>query len=378
MKIAQVVCVLPPYGGGIGVVAHFYATELARSFNHEVHVFTPKFKENPDYKRNYQIHQLRPFLKFGNAAWVPQLRWKLKDDFDIVHLHYPFIGGAEAVYRLKKTGKIKKLAVSYHMDFVSEDFKGKILDLYSKYHTEKLLEQADKIIAASFDYIKDSSIRDYFLKHKKKFVELPFGVRRIFRVRSKDPYLMKKFKVKPDEKIILFVGGLDAAHYFKGIKYLIEAMKLLPENYKLIVAGEGNLKKEYMKQAKDLGLADRIYFPGYVEKDILPEHYNLADLFVLPSIDKSEAFGIVLIEALASGTPVVASNLKGVRTVVDSGRTGLLFQPRNPRDIAEKAKLILENPKLYEQFTKNAQSIANKKYRWPKIAAKLNEIYKNL
>jgi glycosyltransferase involved in cell wall biosynthesis len=144
------------------------------------------------------------------------------------------------------------------------------------------------------------------------------------------------------------------------------------------VAGEGNLKKEYMKRAKDLGLADRIYFPGYVEKDILPEHYNLADLFVLPSIDKSEAFGIVLIEALASGTPVVASNLKGVRTVVDSGRTGLLFQPRNPRDIAEKAKLILENPKLYEQFTKNAQSIANKKYRWPKIVAKLNEIYKNL
>lgn len=378
MKIAQVVCVLPPYGGGIGVVAHFYATELSRLFGHEVHVFTPKFKENPDYKRNYKIHQLRPFLKFGNAAWVPQLRWELKDDFDIVHLHYPFIGGAEAVYRLKKTGKIKKLALSYHMDFVSEDFKGKILSLYSKYHTEKLLEQADKIIAASFDYLKDSAIRDYFLKHKKKFVELPFGVRRIFRGRSQDPYLLKKFKVKPDEKIILFVGGLDAAHYFKGIKYLIEAMKFLPENYKLIVAGEGNLKKEYMKQAKDLGLANRIYFPGYVEKDILPEHYNLADLFVLPSIDKSEAFGIVLIEALASGTPVIASNLKGVRTVVDSGRTGLLFQPRNSRDIAEKAKLILENPKLYEQFTKNAQSIANNKYRWPKIVAKLNEIYKNL
>jgi len=216
------------------------------------------------------------------------------------------------------------------------------------------------------------------LKNKNKFVELPFGVRRIYRPRKKDPYFLKKFNIKEKDKVLLFVGGLDAAHYFKGVNYLINAMKYLDDNVKLIVAGEGDLKKDYIKKVKELGLEKRIHFAGYVERDILPEHYNLADLFVLPSVDKSEAFGLVLIESLAAGTPVIASNLKGVRTVVDSGRTGMLFEPKNARDIADKAKMILNNPKLYEQFSQNAARVANQKYRWPKIAKKLNDVYKNV
>jgi len=379
MRIAQVVCVLPPYGGGIGVVAHFYASELVRIFKHEVDVYAPKFRKQAAYKTNYKIRKLIPWVKMGNAAYVPSLRRHLsKGNYDIVHLHYPFLGGAESVYSLKRRNKIKKLVISYHMDFVGTGLKGKVLNVYAKFHTKRMLDVADKIIVSSFDYVMDSYIRDYYLKNKNKFVELPFGVRRIYRPRNRDPYFLKKFNIKKGDKVLLFVGGLDAAHYFKGVNYLIDAMKYLDDNVKLIIAGEGELKKDYIKKSKDLGLEKRIHFAGYVERDILPEHYSLADLFVLPSVDKSEAFGLVLIESLASGTPVIASNLKGVRTVVDSGRTGLLFEPKNPRDIAAKAKMILDNPKLYEQFSQNAARVANQKYRWPKIAKKLDEVYKNI
>ncbi|MFZ5365545.1 MAG: glycosyltransferase [Patescibacteria group bacterium] len=377
MKIAQVVCVLPPYGGGIGVVAHFYAVELVKLFGHDVHVFTPSFKQLADDKRNYTIHGLRPVFRHGNAAWLPQLRWQL-NNFDIIHLHYPFLGGAEAVYHLKKAGKIKNLVISYHMDLVGAGVKSRILQMYSGFHTHRVLDQADRIIAASLDYVLDSSIREYYLSHKEKFVELPFGVRRIYRPRGKDQYFIDKYKIKKEDKVLLFVAGLDAAHYFKGVNYLIDAMKYLDDNFKLIIAGEGDLKKDYIEQSKNLGLERRVHFAGYVDKELLPEYYNLADLFVLPSIDKSEAFGLVLIEALASGVPVIASNLKGVRTVVDSGRCGLLFQPKNSRDIAEKAKIILNNPKIHEQFAKNAATGANRKYRWPNIVSRLNDIYTEL
>ncbi|HUT21865.1 MAG TPA: glycosyltransferase family 4 protein [Candidatus Bipolaricaulota bacterium] len=374
LKIAQVVCVVPPYGGGIGVVAHCYASELSR-LGHQVDVFVPRFDVDPDYKRNYNLRLLRPLIRSGNASLVPNLYWRLKNKYDIVHLHYPFIGGTEVINSLRKKRFIKKLVVSYHMDFVGEGVKGKLLKYYASWQTPRIIKTADKVVVSSIDYMMDSSIRKFYLKDKAKFLELPFGVKRTYRVRPKDPYLLKRFKIKPEDKILLFVGGLDAAHYFKGVNYLIDAMKYLDANYKLIVVGEGDLKKTYIEQAKSIGQENRIFFTGYIESDQLPDYYALCDLFVLPSVDKSEAFGIVLVEALASGKPVIASNLKGVRTVVDSGRNGLLFEPKNSKDISDKAKIILQNTRLYAQFSENATKVANMKYRWPQIVKKLEEAY---
>jgi glycosyltransferase involved in cell wall biosynthesis len=377
MKIAQVVCTLPPYGGGIGVVAHHYAEEMVKQ-GHDVTVFTTRHRVKTNFTHPYKVIWLWPWLRYGNAAALPQLLWRIRK-YDVVHLHFPFFGAAFFVYLLKiLRGKKMKLVVSYHMDVVGHGLFKNIFGFYNKHILETILRRADLVVAASFDYIEGANIADYFFEHRDKFVEIPFGVSDRYRPDRKNPSLLKKYKISDDDKIIGFVGTLDAAHYFKGVNILLMAISKIPNpRVKALIVGDGNLKGKYQKQAMALGIADRVIFSGYVTNDLLPEHYNLFDLSVLPSVDKSEAFGLVLLEAMACGKPLIASNLKGVRSVVIPGQNGLLIEPKNPQDLVDKITYILDNPKLKTQFSLNGINLVNTKYRWPIIANSLLQVYKN-
>lgn len=379
MRIAQVVCTIPPYGGGIGVVAHQYAEKLIKR-GHQVDVFVPRSgKTKKKMSRAYELIKLYPWLRFGNAALLPQLFWKLRK-YDIVHLHFPFLGACIFVYLLKLLkGKKMVLVISYHMDLIGSGVRKKIFKFYNKHFLLRNLKVADKIIVSSYDYLSNSNIADYYEKYPEKFVEIPFGVPSAYFSQQKNPSLMKKYHFSLPDKIIGFVGGLDSAHYFKGVNYLITAIsKIENQNVKALIVGEGNLRKKYMQEAEQLGVANRIIFAGYVENDFLPEHYNLFDIFILPSIDKSEAFGIVLLEAMACGVPLLASNLKGVRSVVIPGENGLLVEPKNAKDIADKINHLLKNEKLMKDFGLNGIELVNKKYRWPIIAAEVEAVYKKI
>lgn len=378
MKIAQIVCTIPPYGGGIGKVAHKYAEKLT-DLGHEVDVLVPKSKSFRKLKTNYNVIQLRPWLKYGHAAVLPQLLWKL-GKYDVVHLHFPFFGATFFLCLLKKIKKQKlKLVFSYHMDVLSSGIKGRFFKFYNWHVLHKHIQDADKIIVSSYDYVQNSNIAEYFYNHKEKFVELPFGVPRIFSPQKKNPSLLKKYGFSQADKIVGFVGGLDSAHYFKGINYLITAVsKIEDENVKALIVGEGNLKKKYIDQAESLGIKERVVFAGYIEDEILPEYYNLFDVFILPSVDKSEAFGIVLVEAMACAKPLIASNLKGVRSVLVPGDNGFLVEPKNSSDIAEKIQFLFNHADLMKQFGQRGIELVDSKYRWPIIAQRLQEVYREI
>ena len=107
MKIAQIICTFPPYRGGIGNVAYYYSLELAY-LGHEVTVFTPCYqKENKELK-DVKVKRLKPVLKYGNAAFLPQLFWQLKN-FDVIHFHYPFFGSDWIIYLIKIFRQIRFL-----------------------------------------------------------------------------------------------------------------------------------------------------------------------------------------------------------------------------------------------------------------------------
>ncbi len=378
MKIAHVVCTLPPYGGGIGVVAHHYAeTQIKRG--HDVTVFSINYKKTEKLTYEYKVVRLWPWLRYHNAAVLPQLFWRLRK-FDIIHLHFPFFGAALFVYLLKLIrGKKVKLVVSYHMDVVGSGLWKTFFKFYNKFVLHKIIQKADRIVVASCDYIENSNIADYYFRHGDKFVELPFAVSYRYSPQQKNPSLMTKYKFNSEDRIVGFVGSLDAAHYFKGVNYLITAVsKIENPRVKVLIVGEGNLKSKYQRLAEELGIKHRIIFAGYVTSDLLPEHYNLFDIFVLPSVDKSEAFGLVLLEAMACGKPLIASNLKGVRSVVIPGQNGLLIEPKNAKDLTDKITYILNNQKLRQQFSLNGQNIVNTKYRWPIVVDHLLEMYKTI
>jgi glycosyltransferase involved in cell wall biosynthesis len=378
MRIAIVSPVFPPYRGGIGSAAYAEAQELSRR-GHEITVFTPKrVKTRSPGAAGFSLCQLTPVLKYGNAAFLPQLFWRIKN-FDIVHLHYPFFGGAEVVNCcFRRRHKAGKLVVTYHHDVVGKGRLGKFFKWHTKHCMPKIMETADKIVVSSFDYAKNSNLKEIFSSHPEKFSELPFGTDvEKFSPSEKDAGLLKKYDFKIDDKIVLLVGGLDKAHYFKGVEVLLKAKIQVPEA-KFLLVGDGDLRPEYEKMAEDLKIRDKIIFVGSITYEELPKYYNLADVVVLPSIDRSEAFGIVLIEAAACSRPVIASNLPGVRSVVDYGINGFLVEPGNVKQLAEKINDLLYNADLRRQFGQNGRTKVLEKYSLEKMGDGLEKIFSDL
>jgi len=378
LKIAQIVCQLPPDAGGIGMVAHSYADQLTRR-GHDVTVFVPRTKANAADTKSYKVAALRPLLRFGYGAVLPQLLWRLRG-FDIIHLHYPFFASAFLVTVCRNLFyRRAKLVLNYHMDVNLTGWRCLYERAARRFSLNYILRSADKIIVSSEDYIENSCIQEFYFKNINKFYELPFGVSRRFEPEPKDEALLAKYGLAKDDKVVLFAGGLDSAHYFKGVNFLIKAISLIEDKkIKALIIGAGDLLANYKKLVKETRLGERVKFTGYVPADLLVKHYNLGDIFILPSINNSEAFGIVLIEAMACGKPVIARNLKGGRSVVDVGVNGMLVEPKNSKDIADKINLMLDNLETYSRFSRNCLETVAAKYRWATISDKLEALYKQL
>lgn len=377
MKIAHVVCVYPPYKGGMGNSVYNFVKYLTNN-GYQIKVFTADYNEKDDLlsKNNDNIERIKPFFKIGNAAFLPQLLWKL-NGFDIVHLHYPFFGAAEYILIKKIFVRKKfKLITHFHMDNQARGAKGFIFFIYKAIVLPLLAKASDIIISSSLDYVKHSSLRKYFLKNSDKFREVRFGVD------------LNKFAVKNEsldkssKKNILFVGRLDKAYHSKGLDVLLRAMEIIMKKTEsgavLKVVGEGNLRKNYIELAEKLKVSDNVEFLEKIDNKTLVDYYNSCDVFVLPSSNKGEAFGIVLLEAMACAKPVVASNIPGVRSVFIKGKHGLLFKAGDADDLAEKISLILNDENMAKKMGQEARKYAEKYYSLEISGAKLGLIYNQL
>lgn len=370
MKIAQVVCVYPPYKGGIGSVASQY-NDFAKGHGFDSSVLTPDYTREKEINKQGDVFKLRPFLKYGNGAFLPSLPVYLRK-FDIVHLHYPFFGGAEMVWFAKNILRFKfSLIIHYHMDVLGLSFIGKILSLPSKLIINSLFKKADIVTCASFDYVERSQIASIFKKYKEKFYEMPFGVNE----EKFKPFEALKNKEIKTELRILFVGGLDKPHYFKGVDILLKAVSIIKsDNWNLKIVGDGELKQKYMDTAKKLKIDNRVSFLDNVPGDEIAGVYRDSDVLVLPSINKNEAFGLVLLEAMSSGIPVIASDLPGVRKVFNDKNEGYLFEVGNYVDLADKIQYFFDKEKIIRMGRAGRQLVLSK-YSLKEISQKLANLY---
>jgi len=374
MRIAQVVCVFPPYKGGISDSAQ--KIEALLSARHAVVTFAPS--------------TVRPWLRYGHGAFLPQLLWRLKD-FDYIYLHYPFFGTAEIVWLFKLFCRRPKLIIHYHMDVISRNWLTKILSWPDRLIRRSLLGMASEIVTASLGYIEESQIKDFYARHPEKFREIPFSVDlkrfqpKLINRDLKNPLLNRTKEIihyvndrfiKKDRLNLLFVGALDKAHYFKGIDVLLEALVILkPRRWRLEIVGGGDLRPVYEVMAKRLKLEKQIVFRGRLEGAELIRCFQNADLFILPSINSNEAFGIVLIEALACGVPVIASDLPGVRSVFTAGREGLLAKPNDSRDLADKLEFIFADEARRRKMAGAARQLAAVKYDLKLLEERLEKLF---
>lgn len=392
MRIAHIVCTYPPYFGGMGNVVFETVSSLIK-LGHDVEVFTPAYYEakeiRPKDAPEARVHEpmlqsqvdyasrLKPRLAYGNAAWLPDIE-KEFDRFDIVHLHYPFFGTANLVRRWKLAHPDRPLVITYHMDTRGNGWKGLLFKWYSAYWMPRILGVADRLITSSFDYIAESQAQKLYREHPERWLELPFGVdTERFSPGPKNQALCLRHEIDPSTSTVLFVGGMDSAHYFKGIPVLLKAvyqLKLKRQDVQAILVGDGDLRERYELIAKGMGLSDRVRFVGSVSATELPEYYRLGDVCVLPSIHRGEAFGMVILEAFASGVPVIASDLPGVRAVARDG--GMVFPPNDELALAQALTQFFEQDQSVLQ--RRVRLIAEKKYSWDQMAQRLDALYSSL
>jgi len=371
MRIAQIVCTFPPYKGGMGNVAYKYAVIVGEN-GHLSKVLTPKYKTySEDISPSFAVEKFKTFIRYGNAAFLPQIFFQLKK-YDVIHFHYPFFGTDISLWLANiLQGGSYKLVIHYHMDVLGLPFFLKPLTWPSKIILRSLMKRADLLMCGSLDYVAHSQIKNIYKKHKNKFKEIEFGVdvKRFFPLtRSVER-----------ENIILFVGGLDKAHYFKGLGRFIRTLKKLEDrNWSLKIIGSGDREDHYKKQVKELELDKRVKFLGNVSSDVLPKIYRESSLLVLPSINRNEAFGLVLLEAMASGIPVLASDLYGVRKVFDDRVQGLYFKTNDNDDLKKKLEWFCDNKEEAKRMGESGRRLVEKKYDWAIIEKKLLNVYENL
>ncbi|MBW2064748.1 MAG: glycosyltransferase family 4 protein [Deltaproteobacteria bacterium] len=184
------------------------------------------------------------------------------------------------------------------------------------------------------------------------------------------------------EKTLLYVGRLID---WKGVDYLIKAIPLVLKRFpevNLVVVGDGPQKADLVRLSHDLGIGDKVVFAGKIPQEILSAYYSRAEAFVLPSIvskrGETEGLGLVLLEAMACGTPVIGSDVGGIPDIIKDGETGLLARPADHIDLADKIITLLSDGNLGKRISSKALHYVRDNFSWDKIADRFIGIYKKI
>ncbi len=376
MKVAHLSCVAPPDIGGIGSVALREVAGLrARGVEATLFAPEPRTAMNDERRTKHDpsfVQRVPTAWRIGNSSWLKGIRPILRG-FDVVHFHWPYFGTADRL--LFSPRDLPPAVVTFHMDAKAEGLEMVPITLERVLLQPLLLSRAEKIIVSSFDYAASSSVRGLLRRDPSKFVELPFGVDTD--VFSPGPSARARFAVPDDASVVLFVGGLDRAHAFKGISNLLQAVSQLDGKTHLLIVGEGELRSEYEEQARKLGIDRRTHFLGRLDDRSLVDAFRSADVFAFPSTSAAEAFGLVALEAQACGVPVVASDLPGLRTVVRQNETGVLVKPGSVEALASALYRVLSDgafrARLADKTVAHAQA-----FSWDAHLDGLQKVYRDV
>jgi glycosyltransferase involved in cell wall biosynthesis len=374
MRIAHVTATFPPYTGGTGNVCYHNCLELTRR-GHEVHVFTAAFSGSTplESRDGLTIHRLKPLFQIGNAPVLLNLPTVLRS-FDLIHLHCPFILGAELV-RTTSTLLNTPLVVSFHNDLIGVGVRKQLFQIYQILSSYLSIRSVACLCVVSLDHYYSSQLYRSLGNHNLKTIELPNGVDLSQFSPSEETHdLLAQQSIPANAKVVLFIAALDRAHHFKGLDDLLWALQKLPPDVWLLVIGDGDLRATYEQHAHKLGIADRTVFIGSIKHEETPPFFRRANVTVLPS-SPPESFGLVLIESLACGTPVVATRIPGVRTVVDHGNDGLLVEPNSPIALADAIYKILCNDVMAQEMSRKGRVKVEARYGWESIGKRLENTY---
>jgi glycosyltransferase involved in cell wall biosynthesis len=361
LRVLQVGKFYPPHMGGMETHLQVLCRELQP--HHDVEVLVASDTSHDEFDNDQGVKITRAGTLFKAAAtsfckgMIRRIFWAKAD---LIHLHMP---NPSATLAYLASQHPAPMVVTYHSDIIKQKTLGAMFEPV----LHKALSKASAIIATSPQYLATSPILQ---AHKDRCRVLPYGIP-VESFSSVDEAKVAEIRRQFGQRTIITVGRLI---YYKGFDVLIRAMKEV--DGKLLIVGDGPLRGELEALANSLGIAERIVFLGEIQNEDVVPYYHASDIFALASIARSEAFGIVQLEAMACGVPVVNTDLdSGVPFVSLGGRTGLTVPHGDAGAMAAALNSLLDDAGVRARFGQAGRARVNSEFTREVMTRRMLDLY---
>ncbi|MDP3918840.1 MAG: glycosyltransferase [Nanoarchaeota archaeon] len=345
--------------------------------NFEILDNTRIYRFNYFYPKKYQV------LAYGSGIPV-NLRNSNLAKIQVPLFFFSFLNKALKIAPTSNIIHAQWIAAGFVGLFVKKITKKPLIVTVRRISNKGIMKYVNKVVLKNADYITFNS--NYMMEEslkiaKPKKCSVIHNILDSEKFKPQESNLRKKLNIDKNTKVILFLGLLVEK---KGLPYLVNAFKKIHEednNTVLIIGGHGIELDHLKKLGTKLNIIDKMIFLGHIEADKTPELFNIADIFILPSIidsqGETETLGVVLLEAMACEKPVIASRIGGIIDFVDD-KVGYLVEPKNSDQIAEKAILLLKDEKKRKELGKAGRKRVLEKFSAEKLTQDLLKVYKEV
>lgn len=366
MKVLQLGKYYAPYVGGIETQLQRLCNVLVHQVELEVVVASSEPRDSNDVVGGVPVYRCAELTKIASTSLCPSMARELsRRDYDVIHMHFPNPMGVIA-YLASKKPKDHRIVISWHSDIVKQK---RLLLAYQPIES-LILRHASAVLCASPNYAQSSTtIRE----HEGRVAVVPYGID-LDEFAPTPEVLRRAVEIRAalgQTKLLLATGRLV---YYKGFEIAIRAMAHVDAH--LAIVGDGPLKAELEALARRLGVEDKVHFLGRQDDATLHAYYRACDVFVLPSIARSEAFAIVQLEAMACERPVVNTQLdSGVPFVSRHEESGLTVPPEDPHALAAAINRLLADDGWRRELGRRGRARVEAEFTKEKMAASTLAIY---
>jgi len=373
VRIAQVSPWFSPHFGGVESHVRSLSRELARR-GHEVTVVTSRHDPSSlpeETMDGFRVLRVKPRLILMQTPITPRMRGVLRGvPADVVHAHSPPPLASRYAGVVASERDIPYV-VTYHCDVDLPSAFGSVVEsVYRRSLGASTLRNADQVIVTTRTYAATSRA---VWRYNPTVIPNAVDHQR-FRPDVDGSGVRAKLGIPKEVPVVLLVGRI-VPH--KGIEHFVEAARYAPEA-RFLVAGEGSLREPMKRLAASMGVSDRVRFVGRVSEARLPEVYAACDVFVLPSVSRLEAFGIVALEAMATAKPVIVADIPGVREMIVDGVDGLLADPVNTLDLADKIRRLLIDPEARRTMGQRGREKVLESFGIERVTDQIEAVYRRV
>jgi glycosyltransferase involved in cell wall biosynthesis len=364
LRVLHVGKFYPPHMGGMETHLEALCTGLKDSMDVGVLVANDARRTDRDSVDGISVMRAATLFNAAAAPVCPAMVSKIRrSNSDVVHIHLP---NPAAILAYLASGHRGCLVFTYHSDIVRQQVLGRAFQPF----LNKALKRAAAVIATSPNYVDSSPV---LAAHRLRCRVIPYGIP-VEKFRECDNEAVMKIRQQYGPRILISVGRLI---YYKGFEYLIRAMSQV--DARLLIIGDGPLRAKLERQAHESGVMERIVFLGEVHNENITPYYHAADVFVLASVARSEAFGIVQLEAMACGRPVVNTRLdSGVPFVSLDGVTGITVPPADSEALAGAINRLLDDSELRERYGQAGRRRVDAEFTVDRMVARTVELYREI